>query len=103
MEDDGYLKAATVCFGLARNYLRKPILGDASRLDLRQHYQATCEIICFLLHLSDRLIFEVAPNSRQIRMDRFVLASLNVFVKDIRDNVPLRRLMTSEEPGGIRS
>ena len=57
MQDDPYFKAAAGCFVLARNYLRKPTLGDIS-LDVREHYQAVCEIVVFLLHLSDRLIFE---------------------------------------------
>jgi hypothetical protein len=79
MEDDCYLKAASTCFGLAHNYLRKPISKSAV-LSLREYYQGSCEIVCLLLHLSDRLIFEVAPNSRtstnNARMNMAVLVKI---------------------------
>lgn len=89
MQDDPYFKAAAGCFGLARNYLRKPTLRDIS-LDVREYYQAVCEIVVFLLHLSDRLIFEAAPNSRNVRMDALVVAAIRVFAEEIRadPNIP---------------
>lgn len=83
MQDDPYFKTAAGCFGLARNYLRKPILGDIS-LDVHEYYQAVCEIVVFLLHLSDRLIFEAAPSSRNVRMDALVAATIRLFTEEIR-------------------
>lgn len=83
MQDDPCFKAAAGCFGLARTYLRKPILQDVS-LDVRNYYQAVCEIVVFLLHLSDRLIFEAAPTARNVRMDALVVATILVFAEEIR-------------------
>jgi hypothetical protein len=90
MQDDPYLNAAAGCFGLARNYMRKPTLGDTFRLDVCDYYQAVCEIVCFLLHMSDRMIFETAPKSRDVRMDALVLATVQVLAEEIRadPNVP---------------
>lgn len=62
-------------------------MGDLSRLKPEAYYGAVLEIICFLLHLCDRRIFEVAPHLRQARMDALVIATLSVFANEISQDL----------------
>jgi|SRR5579884_1079760 len=80
-------RAASACLACATNYMRKPTLGDTSRLDTNTYLKAMCETVCFLMHLCDRRLAQSVPHLRQERMDKILKCSIEEFAEEVSNNV----------------
>jgi hypothetical protein len=69
------------------------MFGDTSRLDPNEYYGAAAEVLCVLLHLTDRDLFRLVPYKRDSRMDALVASVTLAFARQMAQDGVERNAM----------
>lgn len=79
-DDDAVNNAISYCFN-KHNEIVSALVGNEKlrQLPIPSQLLAVGETVCCFLHFIDRTLYESAPQNRNQRMDRLVIASINAF------------------------